>query len=116
MFGSGKTYDPTWAPDIKTSDIMDKDGEPLAWRYTSNTKGSVNEEFCADYVETILQPALGYPLPRDTHPGEQGVIVSYGVGSHLCFSVVEKAIELGMEILPRVLNITRATFCRARTP
>ena len=106
VFGSGETYDPEWALDIKTPDILDKDGEPLAWRYTCNTKGSVNEEFCADYVEHILRPALGYPLPRDTHPGQQGVVVCDGVGSHLCFSVVEKAIELGMEILLRVPNLS----------
>ena len=51
-----------------------------------------------------MQPALGYPRPRDTHPGDQGVIVCDGVGSHLCFTVVEKAIELGIEILLRVPN------------
>ncbi len=106
VFGSGETYDPVWAPDITTPAIMDKDGEPLAWRYTCNLKGSVNEELCADYIEQILQPALGYPLPRDAHPGEQGVIVCDGVGSHLCFTVVEKAIELGMEILLRAPNLS----------
>jgi hypothetical protein len=46
VFGSDETYDPEWAQYIKTSDIMDKDGEPLVWRYTCNTKGSVNEEIC----------------------------------------------------------------------
>jgi len=70
VFGSGETYDPEWASDIKTPDILDKDGKPFAWRYTCNTKGSVNAEFCPDYVENIFRPALGYPLPRDTHPGE----------------------------------------------
>ncbi len=66
----------------------------------------MTEEYCADYIENVLRPALGYPLPRDTHPGEQGVIVCYGVGSHLCFVVVEKAIELGLEILLRVPNLS----------
>ncbi len=86
-------------------DILDKNGEPLQWRYTSNLKGSVNEEFYEDYIANVPTPALGYPRPHDTHPGEQGVIVCDGVGSHLCYSVIEKAIELGMEILLRVPNL-----------
>jgi hypothetical protein len=49
-----------------------------------------------------LKPALGYPLTRDTHPGEQGGVMCDGVGSHLCYNVIEKAIEMGMEILLRV--------------
>ncbi len=96
----------SWVSEISSPDIFDKDGEPLSWRYTCNEKRSVNEEFCADYITHILQPALGYPKPRDTHPGEQGVIVCDGVGTHLCFAVFEKAIELGMEILLRVPNLS----------
>ena len=106
VFASGESYDAEWAPEIACSDIFDKDGNPLSWRYTCNQKGSVNEEYCADYVEHIIQPSLGYPPPRDTHPGKQGVIICDGVGSHLCFAVIEKAIELGMEILLRVPNLS----------
>ena len=29
VFGSGETFDPAWAPEITTPDIMDKDGKPL---------------------------------------------------------------------------------------
>ena len=106
VFASGETYDAKWAPEIVSEDIFDKDGKPLAWRYTCNPKGSVNEEFCADYVEQVLHPALGYPPHRDTRPKQQGVIVCDGVGTHLCFTVIEKAIELGMEILLRVPNLS----------
>jgi hypothetical protein len=38
---------------------------------------------------------------RSTHPGEQGVIICDGVGTHLGYNVVRKAIDLGMEILLR---------------
>jgi hypothetical protein len=69
-------------------------------------KGSVNEEFCADYIDYILQPALGYPTPLDTRPGQQGVIVCDGAGTHLCFDVMEKTIEIGIEILLRVPNLS----------
>jgi len=53
VFGPGETYNLAWVPDICTLDILDKDGEPLEWRYTYNLKESVNEELCADYVENI---------------------------------------------------------------
>jgi hypothetical protein len=66
----------------------------------------MNEYFCTDYIEHILQPSFGYPPPRGTHPGQQGVIVCDGFGTHLCFTLIEKAIELGMEILLRVLNLS----------
>ncbi len=85
---------------------MDNNGDPIAWRYTSSAKGSVNEDFCADYIETALHPALGYPKPRDTHLGKQGVIVCDGVETHLCEDVLDKAIELGMEIVLRVPNLS----------
>ena len=45
-------------------DIFDKDGDPLAWRYLSNTKGSIIEEYCAMYIEDVLQPVLGYHRRR----------------------------------------------------
>ncbi len=48
VYASGNNYEASWAPDISTPDILDKDGKPLQWRYTSNLKGSVNEEFCED--------------------------------------------------------------------
>ena len=62
-------------------------------------------EICENYIENVLKPALGYPLSRDTHPREQGVVVCDGVGSHLCYTVIEQAIELVMEILLRVPNL-----------
>ncbi len=52
-----------------------------------------------------MQAALsekGYPKPRSTHPGEQGVIICDGVGTHLGYQVVKKAIELRMDIMLRV--------------
>ena len=99
-----------WAPEIsepcRAHNIVDKNGEPIAWRYTSNVKGSVNEKLCQNYIETVLHPALGYPKPRDTHPGQQGVIVCDGVGTRLCEGVLDKAIALGMEIVVRVPNLS----------
>jgi hypothetical protein len=106
VYASGDNYKATWAPDISTPYIMGKDGQPLQWRYKSNLKGSFNEEFCKDYIEKVLKPALGYHLPRDTHPGEEGVIVVDGVGSHLRYNVIKKNIELGMEIFLRVPNLS----------
>ena len=108
VFASGETYDSEWAPHYSIPDIYDKDGFELAWRYTSNVKGSVDSEFCADYIENVLHPALGYPPPRDTHPGQQGVIVCDGVGTHICYDVIERAIKFGMEILLRVPNLSFA--------
>jgi hypothetical protein len=114
IFGSGETHDPSRVLEITTPDFLDKDGEPLAFCYTCNNRASVNEGLCEDYVDKILRPALGYPLPRDTHPGDQGVFICDGVGSHLCFTMAEKVIELGIEILLRVPTST--TFYKARTP
>jgi len=53
----------------------------------------------------VLYPAFGYPKPRGTHP-RQGVIVCDGVGTHLCEDVLDKAIDLGMEIVLRVPNLS----------
>ena len=105
-FASGDSYAPAWAPHYVCDDILDKDGKPLPWRYISNPKGSITEEFCALYIEDVLHPALGYPKPRSTHPGEQGVIICDGVGTHLGYHVVKKAIELGMEIVLRVPHLS----------
>ena len=106
VFASGETYDARWAPHYTAPDIVDKDGNELAWRYTSNLKGSVDSDFCADYIENVLHPAMGYPPPKDTHPGQQGVIVCDGVGTHLCYQVIERAIKCGLEILLRVPNLS----------
>ena len=108
VFASGETYDADWAPHFTVPGIYDKDGNELAWRYASNLKGSVDSEFCADYIDSVLYPALGYPPPRDTHPGQQGVIVCDGVGTHICYEVIERAIKGGMEILLRVPNLSFA--------
>ena len=106
VFASGEEYDADIASDDKAVDILDREGNPLMWRFTSNRKGSMTEEFCADYVEQVLYPALGYPKHRDTHPRQQGVIICDGVGTHLGHTVVEKAIELGMEIVLRVPHLS----------
>jgi hypothetical protein len=68
----------------------------------------VNEDFCSLYVKEILHPALGYPKPRDTHPGEQDVIICDGVGTHIGYYVLKTAVELGIEILLRVPNLSFA--------
>lgn len=106
VFASGEEFDPCWTIDEAEEDILDKDGKPLQWRYASNPKGSVNEAFCVDYLENVIHPALGYPKPRDKHPGQQGVVVCDGVGTHCGLTVVEKALELGLEILLRVPNLS----------
>jgi hypothetical protein len=62
----------------------------------------VNEEFCRIYIEKILYPSLGIPKPRDSHPWKQGVIICDGVGTHLAYSVVKKAVNSGPEIVLRV--------------
>ena len=105
-FASGDSYAPAWAPHIVCDDILDKDGQPLPWRYISNAKGSITEEFCSIYISDVLYSALGYPKPRATPPGEQGVIICDGVGTHLGYQVVMKAVELGMEILLRVPHLS----------
>jgi hypothetical protein len=105
-FASGESYDPAWAPHYACDDILDKELKPLSWRYISNAKGSITEEYCADYIKHVIHPALGYPKPRDTHPGEQGVIICDGVGTHLGYHVVKMAIELGIEILLRVPHLS----------
>ena len=66
----------------------------------------MTEELCADYIETVLYPTLGYPLHRDSHPGHQGVIVCDGVGTHLGANVLLAAVRLGMEILLRTPNLS----------
>jgi hypothetical protein len=57
------------------------------------------------YIEEILCPSLGNPKPRDTHPYEQGVVICDGVRTHLAYSVVKKAVDLGLEIVLRVPHL-----------
>jgi hypothetical protein len=63
-FASGDSYAPPWALHYVSDDIKDKGGTPLPWRYFSNPKGSITEEYCAVYIEDVLHPALGSPRPR----------------------------------------------------
>ncbi len=56
FFASGESYDVKWAPEIESSYNFDKDDKPLSWRYTCDLKGSVNGEYCSDYIEHILYP------------------------------------------------------------
>ncbi len=58
------------------------------------------------YIEEVLHPALSYPKPRSTHPGEQAVIICDGIMTHLGYHVGTKAIALGMEILLRVPHLS----------
>jgi hypothetical protein len=104
-FASGDSFQPSWTPHYVSDEVFDKNGDPLEWRYISNVKGSMTEEFCCIYIEDVLYPALGYPKHRDTHPGHQGVIVCDGVGTHLGYSVVKKAVDPGMEVMLRVPHL-----------
>lgn len=106
VLASGEEVSGAWTPELEAPDIFDKEGNTLKWRYTSNVKGSVDSEFCKDYLTEILHPALGYPPSRDERPRCQGVIICDGVGSHLTLAVLERAVELGMEILLRVPNLS----------
>jgi len=108
VFAPGDSFEPAWCLDVVSDNVLDNEGNPLPWRYISNAKGSVTDDFCALYVKEILPPALGYPKPRETHPRQHGVIVCDGVGSHLSYFVVMMAIENGMEI---VLQVPNLSFC-----
>jgi hypothetical protein len=89
-----------------SSDIFDVDGTPLAWRYISKVKGNITKEYYGIYLETIIHPSLGRPKPRTTHHGQQGVVIWDGVGTHLGYAVVMKALDLGLEILVRVPHLS----------
>ncbi len=110
VFASGEEHDVKWAPEISepiiVHNILDKNGEPISWRYASNVKRSMTDEFCAGYIETMIYPALGYPSHRDSHPGQQGVIVCDGVGTHLGANVLLTTVRLGMEILLITPNLS----------
>jgi len=105
-YASGDFFDPEWRPHIVFEDVFDSNGAPLAWRYISNVKGSITEEYCSLYLKDIIYPALGCPKPRATHPGQQGVVICDGVGTHIGINVVMKAVELGLEILLRVPHLS----------
>ena len=107
-FNSGDSFEPAWAPHYVSDDIFDNDGKPIAWRYTNNAKGSVNEEFCCLYAKEILYPALGYLKHRETHPGYQGVIICDDVGIHIGYSIVNAVVGLGLEILLRAPHLNFA--------
>ena len=89
-----------------SSDIFDVDGKPLAWRYISNPKGSITEEYCGLYLKDVIYPAMGRPKPKATHPGQQGVVICDGVGTHLGYNVLQQAIEMGLEIVLRVPHLS----------
>jgi len=59
-------------------------------------------------MKEIIHHALGCPKPRATHPGQHGVKICDGVGIHLGYDVVTKAIDLGPGILLRVPNLSFA--------
>jgi hypothetical protein len=56
-FPSSDSYVLAWVPHYVCNDIMDKDKKLFPWRYISNAKGSITEEFCAIYIEDVLHPA-----------------------------------------------------------
>jgi hypothetical protein len=70
VFASDNSFDSAWAPHIVSDTIFDTDGKGLAWRYTNNAKGSINEDMCALYVKEILHRAIDYPKPRATYHGQ----------------------------------------------
>jgi hypothetical protein len=82
------------------------DGHPISWRYASNEKGSLNGEGALDYLKTVLHPARGSPPPRSDAPGKQAVVICDGTGTQIGFSVLEAAVELGIEIVLRVPHLS----------
>lgn len=106
VFASGDSFHWSWAKVYESPHFVDKDGEPLKWRFASNAKGSLKEELYIDYLKTVVYPALGYPPPRHERPGEQGVLVVDGVGTHVGFYALEAAISCGLEIVLRVPNLS----------
>ena len=105
VFSSGDSYEPAWCRHYP-SDVKDAEGKVLHWRYNSNPKGSMTEEFAADYMLSILYPALQNPKKRSDAPGQQGVVFCDGVGTHLGFIVLETAVENGLEIVLRVPHLS----------
>ena len=89
-----------------SSGIFDVDVTPLAWRYISDAKGNITKGYCGIYFETIIYPALSHHNPRDSHRGQQGVVICDGFGTHLGYGIVMKALELGLEILVRLSHLS----------
>jgi hypothetical protein len=98
IFASGNTYHPAWAPHF-LSNIKNKDGEYMAWRYASNEEGSLNEEGDVDYVMKVLHQVVGSPPSRNDARGHQGVVICDGVGTHIGFAVLETEVEFGLEVV-----------------
>jgi hypothetical protein len=103
----GDSWDASWAKPID-SEIKGSDARPLRWEYRSNPKGCLNEEGAVAYFTKVICTALGCPPPRAEPPGQQGVVTCDGVGTHICFSVFYKPLDLGLEIILRVLHMS---FC-----
>ena len=105
VFSSGQTFQHSWAP-AYVSEVLDSNGQRIQWRYNHNAKGSVTEEWAADYLKQIIAPALHGTKPAAEAPGEQGVIFCDGVGTHLGITVLETAIEMGAEVILRVPHLS----------
>ena len=105
VFSSGKTFHHSWTPEYE-SDVRDANGNAIKWRYNHNAKGSVTEEWAADYLKNVIGPALHGTKPRAAASGEQGVIFCDGVGTHLGITVLETALEMGCEIILRVPHLS----------
>ena len=78
VFDSGESFHPACTTCLE-SEIKDKDGDFLPWRYARNEKGSLNEQLAKDYMTTILQPSLGSLPTRNDKRGNQGVVICDGV-------------------------------------
>jgi hypothetical protein len=78
VFNFGDSLDPTWWKLHASSKIMDvaQDCKSLPWQqYMCNQKGITTNENTLVYVRIILHHAMGYPKPRDTHHGQQAVVI-----------------------------------------
>ena len=105
VFASGQSFSGTWAPH-KVSEVLDNSGAPLPWRYFSNEKGSLNEEGATMYLKQILLPAAGNVKPKSECPGQQAVVFCDGVGTHIGFTMLEAAVNNGLEIALRVPHLS----------
>ena len=76
-------------------------GDMLATR-----RGVSQEELAKDYMESTLHPALGSPPSRNEDPRQQCVVICDGVGTHIGLSVLEAAVELGIEVVLRVPHLS----------
>ncbi len=46
-----------WAPHYVCNHILDKNDEPLPWRYINNVKSLITEELCVFYIKDVLHLA-----------------------------------------------------------